>query len=170
MKKIKIFIIVLLCLISTIMSGQPCKLTKCDYRSLSEQMFRYFYTAPSDSNFFKNENPYINEYVTIKNMISGDEIIKDDEIPYKGILGATPNTVHPAHTCLIIKCGNDCEVLYIDNTSEEYFGDFSYHLYHQVSQAYEFFKYHKQEMDGDDFPAYVKIICDVFIDNHKYLE
>ena len=165
--KSKILTIMLLAFMSTGMTGQSFKITECDYNGLYEQMFEYIYIVlDSPSSFFKDENPYNYKYIVIQDMIAEKEIIKDDEIPADGLLGFTPTTIHPAHTSLVLKSGNDCEII----CTEFQTLDDSYRLHRQLSQAYEFFQKHQPQLDVELFPQYAKIICDVFIENSRYLE
>ena len=157
-------------IISTInLSGQPYRITRCDYNGLYEQMFRYIYVVQDgELSFWADVDPYEYKYVVVRDMLSGKELLPGDDIPDNVVLGFTPTTIHPAHTSLVLKSGNDCELIY--SFFEYQTIDYSYVLYQQLSQAYEFISNHESQMDSDVFPSYAKVICDVFVGNSRYLE
>lgn len=167
----KILTIMLLTCMSTSISGQTPANNEPDYDVLYDKMFTYIYINMFNGfddldTFKKKEGNDFKEYLNVENLLTATTLKTGDKIPYNCILGFTPTTIHPAHTSLILKSGNDCEII----CSEFQTLDYSYILHRQLSQAYEFFQKHQPQLDVELFPQYAKIICDVFINNSRYLE
>ncbi len=170
----KILTIMLLACMSTSIFGQTPTNSEPDYDILYDKMFTYIYlkmfNSSDDSDDLdttqKNEGNDFKEYLKVENLLTATTLKTGAKIPYNCILGFTPTTIHPSKTYMVLKSGNDCEII----CSEFQTLDYSYILHRQLSQAYEFFQKHQPQLDVELFPQYAKIICDVFIKNSRYLE
>ncbi len=170
----KIVIIILMSILSVNnMECRSLKLAIGNYSELYDIMFSYIYIETfgvfDDLYAAKTEDAQMyKEYLMGENLLTKSAITRDALLPDNCIFGFRPMTIHPADTYLILKSGDDYEILLGSYDYQTW--DSSYILYQQLSQAYEFFQSHQSQMDVDDFPVYAKIICEVFIENSKYLE
>ena len=172
--KYKIVIIILMSILSVNnMESRSFKLAVGNYSELYDIMFSYIYIETfgvfDDLYAAKTEDSQMyKEYLMGENLLTKSAITRDALLPDACIFGFRPMTIHPADTYLILKSGDDYEILLGSYDYQTW--DSSYILYQQLSQAYEFFQSHQSQMYADDFPVYAKIICDVFIENSKHLE
>lgn len=164
------YIVTILCLIniSGILNGQEFRFNN-NFRSylLSyiESHGQYLNDIPSETD----------SCIVISDMLTGTKVLNDADFSPYGIYGFEMLYTHPSDTYLFLKCGNECEIIkhnygeiFIDAENDE---SYLYYmlLRTQINQVLDFFINHA-DMDVILLPEYLTVVCNVYQQNHMYLE